>query len=245
MHQVDGVLADVALLFERRHDVDRRVRDDQRLGIRRHVEHVDVADAPLGAQARLRRDDGAEQFVGVKAAFHQRTNGAGRCKLDRFGGSCVAVLGRLDAQAFDRNAGFLGSGGDLVRRTDEHRFDEAFEFGFDRGGDCFRTARMHDRGRQRGQRFRLLEELIEAAVTTERDFRYRNARQAQFFGWCDDRRLARQHFLAVLVDARGIENDALVRPLLTHGDGCRDGIARRDRTTEAQVLAEVDRSRSR
>ena len=51
--QVDGVLADVHLVLERRRDVDRRVGDDQHLVIGRHVHEEDVADAAARAQARL------------------------------------------------------------------------------------------------------------------------------------------------------------------------------------------------
>ena len=51
--QVDGVLDDVALGIEIGKDVDRRVGDEQRLGIGRHVHDEDVADPPRGAQAGL------------------------------------------------------------------------------------------------------------------------------------------------------------------------------------------------
>ena len=50
--QIDGVLHDVALGIEVGEDVDRRVGDEQRLGVGRHVHDEDVADAPRGAQAR-------------------------------------------------------------------------------------------------------------------------------------------------------------------------------------------------
>ena len=50
--QVDGVLDDVALGIEIREDVDRRVGDEQGLGIGRHIHDEDMADAPVGAKAR-------------------------------------------------------------------------------------------------------------------------------------------------------------------------------------------------
>lgn len=53
-------------------------------------------DAPLGAQPRRGGDDGAEQFVGVQAALHQRVDLARRGEFDGLGRSGVAVLGGLD-----------------------------------------------------------------------------------------------------------------------------------------------------
>ena len=53
--QIDRVLDDVALGVEVGEDVDRRVGDEQRLGIGRHVHDEDVADPPRGAQAGLAR----------------------------------------------------------------------------------------------------------------------------------------------------------------------------------------------
>ena len=44
--QVDGVLYDVALGIEIGKDVDRRVSDEQRVGMRRHIHDENVADPP-------------------------------------------------------------------------------------------------------------------------------------------------------------------------------------------------------
>ena len=70
--QVDGVLDDVALVFDIGRDVDGGVGDQQRAGIGRHVHQIDVADPPRGAQAGVARQTACMQFVGVQIAFHQQ-----------------------------------------------------------------------------------------------------------------------------------------------------------------------------
>ncbi len=90
--EVDGVLDDVALGVEIGEDVDRRVGDEQRLGMARHVHDEDMADAPLGAQAGRRGRDLPHQFVGVQAALHQELALAVADQLDGLGGRGVAVL---------------------------------------------------------------------------------------------------------------------------------------------------------
>jgi hypothetical protein len=67
VHEVDGVLADVALLLERRRDVDGRIGDEQRLGIGRQVHGIDVADPPLRPELRVRGHHRPQQLVGVQA----------------------------------------------------------------------------------------------------------------------------------------------------------------------------------
>ena len=70
--QVDRVLDDVALGIEVRKDVDRRVGDEQRLRIGRHVHDEDVTDATRGAQPGLSRRHLAHQLIGMQAALHQQ-----------------------------------------------------------------------------------------------------------------------------------------------------------------------------
>jgi len=58
-----------------------------------------MADAPLRAQAGLRRHDEAQDLVRMQAAFHQHLDLA--TAGERHGGSCrrMAVLGRYEPQA--------------------------------------------------------------------------------------------------------------------------------------------------
>ena len=70
--EIDGVLADVDLVLQRRRDVDRGVGDDEDLVIRRHVHDEHVTEPAAGAQTRLPRHDRAQQLVRVQAAFHQQ-----------------------------------------------------------------------------------------------------------------------------------------------------------------------------
>ena len=65
-------------------DIDRRVGDEQQSVERRRVHREDMADAAIGAQARLLLDDGAEEFVGMHIALHDR---ARRAALRQFDGA--------------------------------------------------------------------------------------------------------------------------------------------------------------
>ena len=92
--EIDRVLHDVDLVLEGRRDVDRGVRDDQRLLVGRHVEHEAVADAARGAQPGVALHHLPQQLVGVQAPLHQRLGPAARDLLHRLRGGGVAV-GRL------------------------------------------------------------------------------------------------------------------------------------------------------
>ena len=89
--QVDGVLADVDFVLQRRRDVDGRVGDNQDLVIGRHVHDEHVAESTPGAQAGLSRHDRTEQFVGVQAPFHQELGLALTNQLHGLGCRRVAV----------------------------------------------------------------------------------------------------------------------------------------------------------
>ena len=91
MRQVNRVLADISLVFQRRSDVDRRVGDHQRLRIGGHRHDEGVADPPAGPQPGGRGDHGAHQLIGVEAPLHQRL-GAGRAnQFDRLGCRRVGI----------------------------------------------------------------------------------------------------------------------------------------------------------
>ena len=114
--EVDGVLDDVHLLFQRRGDVDCRVGDEQRPMIGGDVHDEDVADAARGPQAVGAGDHFAHQFVGVEAAFHQGFGVAIAHQRYGNGRGIVAVLGIDDADAaeveavFFRHRPYLGFG---------------------------------------------------------------------------------------------------------------------------------------
>ncbi len=169
MHEIDGVLADVALVLERRRDVDRRIRDDQKLGIGRHVHDIDMADAAFGAKPRAAADDGTEQFVGMQAALHDRADLAGNRKLDGEGRCRMAVFGRHDLEAIDGNAGLFGGGADLRLRADQDRLQQAFVAYLDGRFDRFRRAGMDKRRLDHRQAARLGDDGVEAVVALQRD----------------------------------------------------------------------------
>ena len=58
--EIDGILNDVALVLERRLDVDCRIRDEKRTRISRDIEREYVGDATGGTQAAIFVDDGVQ-----------------------------------------------------------------------------------------------------------------------------------------------------------------------------------------
>ena len=70
--EIDGVLDDVALGIEIGKDVDRRIGDEQRIGMARHIHHEDMADPPPGAKPRRGGGDLMHQFICVEAPLHQQ-----------------------------------------------------------------------------------------------------------------------------------------------------------------------------
>ena len=89
--EVDGVLDDMDLVLQGRSDVDRRVGDDQRIGVARHVHDEAMADPAGGPQAAFAADHGAHEFVRVQAPLHQRLGLAGPHEVDGLLGRRMAV----------------------------------------------------------------------------------------------------------------------------------------------------------
>ena len=147
--QVDGVLADIDLVFERRRDVDGRVGDDQHLVIGRDVHDEHVTDAALHAQARLLCDHRTEQLIGVQAALHQNLGLSLPNQFDGLDGSRVAVRNVDDPAARKVDPAPDGDLLDLDGRSDENRRDEPFRASLDGAGQGRLLARMHDRGGDR------------------------------------------------------------------------------------------------
>ena len=145
--EVDGVLDDVALGVEIGKDVDRRVGDEQRLGIGRHVHDEDVADPPRRAQAGRRRTSTcAHQLVGVQAALHQQLAlglaDRARRPLPR-PPRCARHVD--DLEAADIEAVLARHRRDLRGRPDQDRNDDAGFGRFDRR----RAAKSRRRGARR------------------------------------------------------------------------------------------------
>ena len=145
--EVDRVLADVGLVFQRRRDVDRRVGHDQDLVIGRHVHDEDVADAPADAQAGLLRHDRAQQLVGVQAAFHQQLGLAGADQRHRLRGRRMAVRGIHDPDLAEVDAVLGGERLDGGRRADEDRRDQSLRARLDCRRERRVLARVRDRRR--------------------------------------------------------------------------------------------------
>ena len=91
MREVDGVLHDVALLFEVGRDVHGRIGHQQRPRIARHVHQIDMAEPAAGAQPAVRRQHRVEQFVGMQRALHQQRGLAPFDQRDGLGRRGLAV----------------------------------------------------------------------------------------------------------------------------------------------------------
>ena len=140
------------LSLERRRDVHRRVGDDQRVRMARHVHHEAVADAARGPEPGLSLHHRGHQLVGVEATLHQGLRLGVADELHRPGRRLLAVPGLHDAEPGDVEARFLrdlsnaGGWSDEDRRgispTREGRLDCAAERGL--------VARMSDRGGRGG-----------------------------------------------------------------------------------------------
>ena len=99
MEEVNGVLANVALMLERGLDVDGRIGDDERLGINRNVHGKDVADPPIRPKPRTGRHPRAHEFVGMQATLHKHRDLTGDGQFSGARGRCMTVRDRLDLNA--------------------------------------------------------------------------------------------------------------------------------------------------
>ena len=159
VREVDGILDDVDLVFERRIDVDGGVGDEQRPRIVRSVDDEDVAHAPRGAQLFL-VDDRAHEFVGMEAAFHQRLDLVVARQRDGLRRGGVAVLGRHKFVGGEVEFGRRRSRADFCLGSDQHRDDELFLGGFDGAEQRDRIHRMDDSSADRRQPARFLDEVL-------------------------------------------------------------------------------------
>ena len=156
--QVDGVLDDVALVVQRRIDVDRRIGDQQQLGVGRHVHDEDVADPPLGAKAGVGVDHRRHHLVGVQRALHQRLGLAFADQPHRRRRGRVAVRRVDDLEPVDVLAGVLRGGANLSLRADQDGLDQRFPGGLHRAGQRAAVHRMDHGRRDRVQRPRRLDQ---------------------------------------------------------------------------------------
>ena len=143
MREVDSVLDDVDLVFERRVDVDRGIGDEERPRIVRSVDHEDVAHAPGGMKLFL-VDDRAHEFVGMEAALHQRLDLAIARQRDRLGRRRVAMFRRHEFIAGEVELGLFRGGSDFGLGPDQDGNDELLLGGFDRAQQRNRVDRMDD-----------------------------------------------------------------------------------------------------
>ena len=144
MRQIDGVLHDVPLCGQIRGHIDRGIRDQQRLGVSRHVEHVDMAHPPLCAQPEHWIKDGLHQLVRMQRTFHQRRDRSVPDERDRSRRCRMAVRGVDEPIGVKAASRRLCRGLNLGSGSDQHRRDHALVCGIKRRHQRQRIAGMHD-----------------------------------------------------------------------------------------------------
>ena len=117
---------DVGLGHEIREDVDRRIGDQQRLGVGGHVEHKDMAHAALCAQTVGFVHHGAHDLIGVKRAFHDGLRLSFTHQAHGGFGAVMAVGGVDDRAGRDVEIVLRSGGLDPVLRANQQRGDQAF-----------------------------------------------------------------------------------------------------------------------
>jgi hypothetical protein len=143
---VDGIFdvtVSTALAVEIRKDVDRRIGDEDRLGVGRHIHHEDMADAPIGPQPALFGGDGPHELIGMQAALHQHL---GLRRVDQFdrSGSCFFAVRHVDELESRYVDGVLGGDArDLVGGPDQDRLDDSGFCGVGGAAQGGFVARMH------------------------------------------------------------------------------------------------------
>ncbi len=111
-----------------------------------------MAHPAFGAQPRFADDGGGQQFVGVKAALHQRRGAALANEGHRLLGAGVAVRGRDDLHPGEVEVRGLRRSPDAGLGADQHRADQPVPGGQESALQAGRVARMDDGGGQRWQR---------------------------------------------------------------------------------------------
>ena len=125
MREIDRVLDDVDFRVEIGGDIDRRVGDDQRVRVAGHVHDEAMADAALGADPALPRNDRAHQLIRMKAAFHERFRSTGAHLFDSLGGGRMAVFRVDELHAGKVETDLVRNAADALDRTDQDRIDQA------------------------------------------------------------------------------------------------------------------------
>ena len=151
MGEVDRVLHDVDLVLQGRHDVDRRIRNDQGFFVRGNIHHEAVTDPPGRAQAAFAADHRAHQLVGVQAALHQRFGLTAQHKLNRLFRGGVTVRNVDDRVGRDVDLGLARGLADPLLRTDQDGLDQTEPGGADGTVDRGFVAGVDHCGRHRWQ----------------------------------------------------------------------------------------------
>ncbi len=243
--EVDGVLHDVDLGGEVGRHVHRRVGDQQRLGIARHVEHEDVAHPARGAQSAIGVHRLGEQLVGVQAALHQGSQLALAGHRHGLCGGAVAVRRFDQGQSGNVDVVVRRETADARRRSDQHCLDQPESRRIDRALERVHAAGMHDPHADRRVLCRCSEQSAVAQVLVGQErLRQLGAldpklpRRGQYLGLVID------DDVAVLVGARRRQHEAVMHIVeRAHRQRDRQRVADVHGFQELQRLPEADRSR--
>src|SRR5215813_8442444 len=131
MRELDRVLDDVCLFFDRWIDIYCRIGDVERSRVARGIDHKDMTHAPRSAELFL-ANDGTHEFVGMETPLHQRFDLKVSSKLHGFSRCRVAVLGRHKVISGDVCLDLLCCSADLGHWSNEDRIYETSIGGLNR-----------------------------------------------------------------------------------------------------------------
>src|SRR5262245_4700033 len=99
--KVNCILNDVPLGIEIRKDVDRRISDEERLRMARHVHNENVADPPCRSQTGAGTGDCSHELIGMQAALHEQLAFRFMDQLNCFDSGRLAVARVHDLEMID------------------------------------------------------------------------------------------------------------------------------------------------
>ncbi len=239
--EVDGVLHDVALGGEVGLDVERRVGDEQRPRIARHVHDEDVAHPARRCRSPVRGggDDAAAAPACAASPSSARRRGRrarARPRSPRPRG--CARWPRSARPAMSISCASAAARMRSSRPTSTGTISPACA-AWTAPSSASRSTGMHDRDADRLEALGARDQLAEVgAVVVQVDLGQRDPRAADLVGRRDHDRDALDHRLVALVDAAAVERDPVaLGVLLRRGDRDRDRVAERDRARGSAASA--------
>ena len=169
--ELDRVLHDVHLGGEVGRDVDRGVRDEEEIALRRHVHDEHMADAARCPKAAFLLDHLREQLVRVHVAFHYGAHLFRVDHGDRARGRLGVIRDIDDDDVGNVHGRRFGRFQDLVPRADEERRDQALAPGEQGAAERVLVVGTDHGGRHRRQALAARDQHAEMIVLVDQKHR--------------------------------------------------------------------------